>query len=1135
MAGTSIDLGTVYATAQLGLTQVQAGLDALKEQLAQVQGILNDFVASLGEVSGAFDDATEPVAALDDALDAGSVAFQALADAADEADGALASVGAAVDDASASVDATSAAVDANTAALDRNTEALKANAVGHKAATDASTGLGASLGKLVAPAAIAEAAVVGLAAVAVKLSSDFSASMTQLVTGAGESVSNLKLVSNGILAMASQTGESTTQLAQAMFTIESAGDHGAKGLTILRDAAESSRESGAQLADTANALTTVLANYGNQGVTAANATNILLGIVSNGKTTMQALASSISTVLPAAAKYGVSLTDVGAALATMTAQNGDAASSTTYLRQLLTSLASPSAASQKALASIGLSAQQVSDDMKKSLPDTLQLITDRINSTFPPGSVAATTAFKDIAGGARQMQGMLLLTGQSMGTFKQNVVNVSDAVKQGGNTIAGWSLTQKDLSTQLAQTGAAAQVALIQVGTALEPIVKQVISNVMPALKQFGDWASTHGPEIAHAFEIAAAAIGVVLVVALAAATTTFIMATAAAIGIVSALALLTAGIAVVVTHWQDIIRFFTDGNPVITALEAAVAGVGAAFLAFGITQIPALISAIPGVIASLGTMAAGWWADATAAGAAAIATLAAAAPFIAVGAAVALVTFGIIELIQHWSQVKAFFENLGKTIGGFFSGLGSHVQAGLAAAGASIGGWFSSLGTGAQRAVESVGGWFSSLGTMIHARIMLFLEQLKLDWAMIPVLFQAGLRAAEQIVQDAIETVVGWFVWLFNHNYYFHDLVVGIQREFTFIRDVVTTIWNAITGFLTRAWNGDVALARTLWHDLTTGIQIELAAAQAIISAVWTVVSAFVMGVLTKLVSWLKVEWAAITAEAQAAWQLFQASIVQPVQNAWNRVTALVGGWAGWLRDKWTQIVGDVTAWWGQMTGKVEAGGKAAADKVTSSFITPITSAITGIITQALAWGENLMKMLGQGIANGAGGIKQAATNALGGLGRILGFHSPAAEGPGADADTWAPNLMTMFAAGLAASGPLLAQAAASALLGVRAALTSGGAGSASLTSNVSLPVNSPASGALREAIASMMSGVGASTGAALLGASGPAAVAGGDTYYLTVEVVAAPSDGEPYQAGVAFGNGFASGFQQARTQRGL
>lgn len=79
---------------------------------------------------------------------------------------------------------------------------------------------------------------------------------------------------------------------------------------------------------------------------------------------------------------------------------------------------------------------------------------------------------------------------------------------------------------------------------------------------------------------------------------------------------------------------------------------------------------------------------------------------------------------------------------------------------------------------------------------------------------------------------------------------------------------------------------------------------------------------------------------------------------------------------------------------------------------------------------------------------------------------------------------------------------------------------------------------GVLREAVA----GIGMSSGAGyLMGERGPEAVVplgshlGGDTYNITVEVVASPEDGAPYQAGVAFGNGFAAGFQQARTQRGL
>src|SRR5579862_8954641 len=63
----------------------------------------------------------------------------------------------------------------------------------------------------------ATVAAVGLGAATVKMAGDFSASMTQLVTGAGESQSNLKLVSVGILQMAGTTGTSTKDLAAGMY------------------------------------------------------------------------------------------------------------------------------------------------------------------------------------------------------------------------------------------------------------------------------------------------------------------------------------------------------------------------------------------------------------------------------------------------------------------------------------------------------------------------------------------------------------------------------------------------------------------------------------------------------------------------------------------------------------------------------------------------------------------------------------------------------------------------------------------------------------------------------------------------------------------------------------------------------
>lgn len=1053
MSGTSIDLGTVYASVAINLQPVQEGLAAFGAQIEGVQTLVGGFVESLQALGMTFDQVTEPTAALDEALGTGSEALQAFATAAGEADAALSTVGGAAAEAGAGVDAASGEIDANTAALDANAEAADANAASHKAAGEASTGLGDSMGKLVAPLAIAEAAIVGVAAVAVKMSSDFRASMTQLVTGAGESQKNLKMVSDGILAMASQTGESTTQLAQAMFTIESAGDHGAAGLTILRDAAESSRESGAQLADTANALTTVLANYGAQGVTAANATNVLLGIVSNGKTTMQDLASSISTVLPAAAKYGVSLTDVGGALATMTAQNGDAASSTTYLRQLLTSLASPSSAAQKALKAIGLSAQQVSDDMKKSLPDTLQLITDRINATFPPGSVAATTAFKNIAGGSKQMQGMLLLTGQSMGTFKQNVLNVSDVVKQGGNTIAGWSLTQKDLSTQLAQAGAAAQVALIQVGTALEPIVKQVLANIMPALKQFGDWASTHGPEIAKAFAFVAGVVGVALVGALAGAAATFLIAQAAAIGIVAALALVGAGVALVIMHWKQIKDFFTSTSPAALAVKAALVALGGALAGFAVY---AIAEAIPAIMTSVTAFGA----QAVAAGAAAIATLAAAAPFILIGAAIALVVAGIYELITHWSQVSAFLEGVwAATVKGV--GAGFHWLAGEA------------------------GLLWSEIVARFDAGV-----------AFVKGLVKAGFDLIKSIIFGDITAIVDIFDWLYQHNTYFADLVNAIKADFLEAKTIIITVWNDVVGFLTAAWD-----------SIKAGAQFAFDLVKGIIVGEFDFYKNIIITVGSFIVGFLKSAWATIRTD---------------VVDAWNAVTSFIGG----------------------LASRIGAA-------ITSGVIQPLMGPITALIAGAEAWGQNLIKMFIKGIQSMASAAGNAASGIAKNVASFLGFHSPAEQGPGADADTWAPNLVKMFTGGLAAGTGDAARAAATLMSGVAGVLGAGvSAPGLALGGGVaqSAAASLIAPTATAQAVAAATSGVsgarsyplgdvGSSLASSPLGQASNANAGGGDVhiYGLTVEVVAAPSDGQPYQAGVAFGNGFAAAFQQARTQRGL
>src|SRR5438270_588074 len=65
---------------------------------------------------------------------------------------------------------------------------------------------------LAGAAVVGGTALIGLGAHAVKMAGNFQESMTQLVTGAGESEQNLGMVTQGILDMSVQVGQSTKDL-----------------------------------------------------------------------------------------------------------------------------------------------------------------------------------------------------------------------------------------------------------------------------------------------------------------------------------------------------------------------------------------------------------------------------------------------------------------------------------------------------------------------------------------------------------------------------------------------------------------------------------------------------------------------------------------------------------------------------------------------------------------------------------------------------------------------------------------------------------------------------------------------------------------------------------------------------------
>lgn len=517
-------------------------------------------------------------------------------------------------------------------------------------------------------------------AASVKMAASFQSSMTSLVTGAGESQKNIGMVSQGILDMAVQTGTSTKQLADGMYMIESAGYHGQAGLDVLKAAAEGAKVGNADLGVVADGVTTIMTDYASKNITAAQATNVLVATVANGKTHMQDLASAMATVLPTASAVGVGLVDVSGAMATMTGEGVPAADAATYLRQMLMALESPASAGAKTLKEIGLSASDVSNGMKVSLPGTLQMIEDHLAKKFPVGSAAYIDALKNISGGSKQMQGMLDLTGDHLSTFKSNVDTISGAVKKGGDSITGWGDVQKDFNFKMDQGKEALETLGIKIGTALLPALGNILTNVTPIITNFTNWLTK-----SNALQNGITLVGNVL-------------------------GTLGKAISTVVNVGTGLVNFFKNSQVATDALVAILITAAGITLAFAIASIPPLVTGF------------GLWAAGAAA--AAIETLAATWPIILVGVAIAALITGIILLVQHWQQVsdfavmiwghitKFFQDDVAKPIGDLFNNLGITIQNVWSNV---VKFWQDDVQKPFQNAITAVGNAFNGLGTIVH------------------------------------------------------------------------------------------------------------------------------------------------------------------------------------------------------------------------------------------------------------------------------------------------------------------------------------------------------------------------------------------------------------------------------------
>jgi phage-related protein len=232
----------------------------------------------------------------------------------------------------------------------------------------------------------------------------------------------------------------------------------------------------------------------------------------------------------------------------------------------------------------------------------------------------------------------------------------------------------------------------------------------------------------------------------------------------------------------------------------------------------------------------------------------------------------------------------------------------------------------------------------------------------------------------------------------------------------IFMSLWTGLVNFFTAFWSTLVSVAAAFGVNLNSVIASAFNACLNFIVGVLAGIGNAIMNGFRTAANFVKVSISgirsAITSGFNAARSTVSSvisSIRSAISNGFNAARSIVSSVISSIRS-------------------TISSGFAAARNAVSNAASSIRSILSGLASSAFSWGSNLISMFGAGVRSKIGSVVAAARNAAAQIKSYLGFSSPTEKGPGANADHWAPNLMSMFADGMDTGIPKIRTAATNA-----------------------------------------------------------------------------------------------------------
>lgn len=318
--------------------------------------------------------------------------------------------------------------------------------------------------------------ILAAGAASAKMAMDFEDSMAKVSTIADATEVPMDEMQKAILDLSNQTGISSEEIAQNVYDSISAGQKTGDAVNFVSNSTKLAKAGFADAGAALDVLTTIMNAYGLKASEVTNVSDMLIQTQNLGKTTVADLASSMGKVIPTANAYGVSLDELCAGYAIMTANGVATAESTTYMNGMLNELGkSGTTVSETLKEKTGKTFKELMDS-GMSLSDVLKIISDAATEN--------NKSFGDMWSSSEAGKAGMILLGDSAENFNGVLEQMQNSA---GATNTAFEKLDTN-STKIKKETNELKNDAIDLGTTLMEELAPIIENIAEKISQFTEW-----------------------------------------------------------------------------------------------------------------------------------------------------------------------------------------------------------------------------------------------------------------------------------------------------------------------------------------------------------------------------------------------------------------------------------------------------------------------------------------------------------------------------------------------------------------------------------------------------------------------------------------------------------------------